>query len=126
MPAQLTLTLASRPATVRQMRNVAAELAEAVRLPEEMVYDVRLAVSEAVTNAVRHGSVAGAAIVMEAISRPGRLQIIIRDGGPEAQAEINHGLGLGLPIMNAMASDVQIDRAAGGTVVTLTFHRPGH
>jgi anti-sigma regulatory factor (Ser/Thr protein kinase) len=125
MPDELEMRLAAVPASARQMRNAAAAVAAAVGLAQDMVYDVRLAVSEAVTNSVRHGSVAGADIVMEVLSAPGWVRITIRDGGPEAGTEIDHGLGLGLPIMTAVANDLKFDRAASGTVVTMTFSAPG-
>jgi anti-sigma regulatory factor (Ser/Thr protein kinase) len=122
--AELELALPSLPAAVRPMRNAAAELAEAAGFPEKLVYDVRLAVSEAVTNSVRHGSPVGAEIVMSVSSGPGRLTISIRDQGPDAGSESNPGLGLGFPIMSAVATDLQVAQLERGTVVTMIFSWP--
>ncbi len=119
------MTLPSAPAAARQMRNAAAELAERAGLPDGLIDDIRLAVSEAVTNSVRHGSSAGAEIVMLAALESGRLTISIRDEGPDTLSERNPGLGLGFPIMSAVASDLQVVQVARGTVVTMTFSWTG-
>ena len=121
MPSDLELSLPSRPATVPRMRNAAAELAEAAGVPERLVDDIRLAVSEAVTNSVRHGSAAGAEILMRVTLAPGRLTISVSDRGAGAQARDSDGLGLGIPIMTAVASHVKVAHAAHGRIVTMTF-----
>src|SRR5919204_2314249 len=48
------LTLPARPENVSVIRHVLGAFAEALRLPDELVEDLRLAVTEACTNVVRH------------------------------------------------------------------------
>ncbi len=121
----LEMALPSAPAAARQMRNAVAELAAEAGLPDRMVDDIRLAVSEAVTNSVRYGSSAGAEIVMLAALESNSLTITISDQGTEAANESDPGLGLGLMIMSAVASHVEVAQVARGTVVTLTFSWDG-
>lgn len=117
----LELTLTSAPAAARQMRNAAAELAEEAGIPASLVDDIKLAVSEAVTNSVRHGSMEGAEITMLVVLESGRLTISISDQGPDVDSADNPGLGLGFPIMSAVATDLHVAQLARGTVVTMTF-----
>src|SRR3954447_26680642 len=52
--ADVKLTLPARPENVSVIRHVLGAFAEALRLPDELVEDLRLAVTEACTNVVRH------------------------------------------------------------------------
>jgi serine/threonine-protein kinase RsbW len=124
VPDDLMLSLPAVATSARQMRNAAAELAAAAGMPAAMVDDVKLAVSEAVTNSVRHGSAAGAEVQMQAIVKPGRLEITIADQGPGHAHARDQGLGLGLPIMTAVATDLHVAQAETGTTVTMTFAWP--
>ena len=48
------LILPARPENVSVIRHVLGAFAEAMRLPDDLVEDLRLAVTEACTNVVRH------------------------------------------------------------------------
>src|SRR6476661_7583430 len=48
------LTLPARPENVSVIRHVLGAFAESLRLPDDLVEDLRLAVTEACTNVVRH------------------------------------------------------------------------
>src|SRR5919112_942201 len=63
------LTLPARPENVAVVRHVLGAFAEALRLPDGLVEDLRLAVTEACTNVVRHAYTPGA---------PGPVEISIR------------------------------------------------
>src|ERR671919_2956064 len=52
--SDVKLTLPARPENVSVIRHVLGAFAEALRLPDELVEDLRLAVTEACTNVVRH------------------------------------------------------------------------
>src|SRR5919199_5329183 len=57
MPGQrsdVRLTLPSRPENVAVIRHMLGAFAETLRLPPDLVEDMRLAVTEACTNVVRH------------------------------------------------------------------------
>jgi stage II sporulation protein AB (anti-sigma F factor) len=85
---------------------------------------VRLVVSEAVSNAIRHAYPAGegAVHVMAAVAG-GELWVLVVDDGPGLQAESpNPGLGLGLQIMERMTDGFTIaERACGGLEARLQF-----
>ena len=63
--SDVRLTLPARPENVAVIRHVLGAFAEALRLPDDLVEDMRLAVTEACTNVVRHAYADGPA-------RPGR------------------------------------------------------
>jgi anti-sigma regulatory factor (Ser/Thr protein kinase) len=88
-------------------------------------YDVRLGVTEALTNAVRHAYRAEAKgdIELEAVVQDAELHVIIRDFGTGPTVQVSSaGVGLGLPLMASVARRVVIDVEAGrGTEVHLTF-----
>src|SRR3954453_18654758 len=63
------LTLPARPENVSVIRHVLGAFAESLRLPDELVEDLRLAVTEACTNVVRHAYPP---------ERPGPVEISVR------------------------------------------------
>src|SRR3954451_17251069 len=54
MSSDVRLTLPARPENVSVIRHVLGAFAEALLLPDELIEDLRLAVTEACTNVVRH------------------------------------------------------------------------
>jgi anti-sigma regulatory factor (Ser/Thr protein kinase) len=104
------------------MRNAVGSLARAAGLNDEKIEDVRLAVSEAATNAVQHGGAAGAEMSVQAGVVRGELRISISDegGGMRARAD-SPGLGLGLPIIAAITDRLEVASNGKGTTVTIVF-----
>src|ERR1041384_5400605 len=91
--AQLTnstdvkLTLPARPENVSVIRHVLGAFAEASRLPDDLVEDLRLAVTEACTNVVRHASPADV---------PGPVEIAIVPTDDFVSVVVSdHGRGIG-------------------------------
>jgi serine/threonine-protein kinase RsbW len=88
-------------------------------------YDVRLGVTEALTNAVRHAYRVDEKgdIELEAVVQDAELHVIIRDFGTGPTVQVSSaGVGLGLPLMASVARRVVIDVESGrGTEVRLTF-----
>jgi anti-sigma regulatory factor (Ser/Thr protein kinase) len=92
---------------------------------------IRLAASEAVTNAVMHayrrGQVASrndsAAIHVTASYVAGEVWVLIADGGTGLRARRKSpGLGLGLALIAQLADDLQIlSRSTGGTELRMCF-----
>jgi len=99
-----------------------AALAERHGATDEQVNDIRLLVSEAVTNAARHaypGST-GTVTAMAAVSA-GRLTILVSDDGvgPRGQSG-DPGAGWGWPLMAALSERFTIRRRSnGGTEVEM-------
>jgi len=129
--ADVRLSLPARPENVAVIRHVLGAFAEALRIPPEQVEDMRLAITEACTNVVRH------AYYLE--SEPGPIDVIIRpDGerlhlivsdrgegiGPSPDAD---GPGLGLPLIAALADSVEIQPGpTRGSRLSMSFTRRPH
>jgi serine/threonine-protein kinase RsbW len=134
LPPQETdvkLTLPARAENVAVIRHVLGAFAEALRLPDALVEDLRLAVTEACTNAVRHAYEPDMPGPVEVLIRPRgdvvRVVVADRGRGIGTSADIS-GPGLGLPLIAAIADDVDLQaQPGGGSRVAMTFarHRPG-
>jgi anti-sigma regulatory factor (Ser/Thr protein kinase) len=99
-------------------------VAHVLGMPEDVTQDVRLAVTEACTNVVRHAYEEGEGAI-EVIARPrgGSLEIVIADEGrgmgPSPDTD---GPGLGLPLISALAETVELRRgSSGGSRVAMSF-----
>jgi anti-sigma regulatory factor (Ser/Thr protein kinase) len=90
---------------------------------------IALAVSEALTNAVRHayiGRAPGEVRVSATLEDDGRIAVIVSDDGAGMIPRTKDvHLGLGLRLISYMADDVTISRGglAGGTTVAMRFAR---
>jgi serine/threonine-protein kinase RsbW len=88
---------------------------------------VRLAVTEAVTNAVKHAypETTGAFHVTAAVTG-GELWVLVADDGCGYQTPSRHpGLGCGLTIIAQLSEEYVItERATGGTEVRMPFRIP--
>ena len=97
-----------------------------MRLDDRTVENLRLAVTEACTNVVRHayGGEEGPIEVCVS-SRAGDVTVEIRDHGSGIQPTTNpDSLGIGLPLIAGVCDGLRIARAAdGANVVAMTFLR---
>lgn len=85
---------------------------------------IRLAVSEAVTNAVLHAySEPGGTINVSASYLPDEFWLLVSDDGEGLRAgRDSRGLGLGLAVIAQLADELQIvSRASGGTQLQMRF-----
>lgn len=90
----------------------------------ERIEAVRLAVSEAVTNAVLHAyRSAGGTVQVTAWFVPGELWVLVADDGDGLRVRRERrGLGLGLALIAQMADEFAIlSRSAGGTELRMQF-----
>jgi anti-sigma regulatory factor (Ser/Thr protein kinase) len=123
--SDVRLNLPARPENVAVVRHVLGAFAEALHLPLEVVEDMRLAVTEACTNVVRHAYDG---------TDPGELEIIIRPDGDVLDVIVaDHGRGigpstdtagpgLGLPLIAALADSLEIQHAPrAGSRLAMTF-----
>jgi anti-sigma regulatory factor (Ser/Thr protein kinase) len=128
MPHGFAATYEATPASVSLVRNRLASLARDCGLAEREVGDVRLAVSEAATNALVHGARergANATITVEAQVGGGELVIGIGDDGPGMRPRPDSpGLGLGLPLIASVARRMEILEGRPGTHVRMVFGCP--
>ena len=121
------LTLPARPENVSVIRHVLGAFAEALRLPDPVVEDMRLAVTEACTNVIRHAYADGKPGPVEIVIRPvgDMLQVIVSDQGRGlGPSEDTSGPGLGLPLIAALTHSLEIDRASSsGSRLQMSFRR---
>jgi serine/threonine-protein kinase RsbW len=124
-PCDVYLSVSAHAENVVLVRHVVGALAEAARLSPARVEDVRLAITEACTNVVRHAYPDGAGpLVVSATTGPDRtLTVVIRDDGAGIRPHPHpDGRGLGLPLMAATAQEFEIDRTRTcGTQVRMLF-----
>jgi anti-sigma regulatory factor (Ser/Thr protein kinase) len=113
-------------------RRAVADYCNAGGMPERFVDDVKLVVTEAVTNVVKHAydasSTAERAFDLHACVEPGALLVSVTDRGRGIGARsANPGLGLGLRLALQLAGGVQTRDAGvnGGTRLKLRFALPG-
>lgn len=121
------MSVPGTPEAVAEIRTAVCRFAQSCGLLEDKVEAVKLAVSEAVTNAVVHGysDHAGQITVVAELQASGALRVVIGDRGrgmlPHRDSD---GLGLGVPIMTTLADHVDIASPThqGGTEVHMHFH----
>jgi anti-sigma regulatory factor (Ser/Thr protein kinase) len=127
--SDVKLTLPARPENVAVVRHVLGAFAESMRLPDELIEDLRLAVTEACTNVVRHAYPDGAPGAVEISVEPEfeEVRVIVADYGRGiGTSSDTSGPGLGLPLIAAIASTVDLQSSPGaGSRVTMTFARRG-
>jgi len=112
MNSDVRLTLPARPENIAVIRHVLGAFAEALKLPAELVEDMRLAVTEACTNVVRHAYHDGAPGPIDVLIRPtgDQLELVVADEGAGIGPSPDlAGPGLGLPLIAALADHVEIE-----------------
>jgi len=122
----IRLTLPARPENIAVVRHVLDALAEALALPEAVMADVRLAVTEACTNVVRHAYTDGrGAIDVVARPRGDALEVIVADSGRGLEPSPDTGgPGLGLPLIAALTDTLEIEHdASAGSRLVMSFRR---
>jgi len=123
------LTLPARPENVSVIRHVLGAFAEALQLPDDLVEDLRLAVTEACTNVVRHAYPPDQDGPVEISIQPLEeyVTVVVSDRGRGiGTSSDTTGPGLGLPLIAAIADDVELQPVpGGGSRVAMTFSRQG-
>jgi PAS domain S-box-containing protein len=113
---------------VSRGRRFLAEVAAEAGFSEERVFDITVACSEAMANAIEHSPVKGG-VAVRAITYPDRLEVEI-EGPGEFQApdrlKDRGNRGLGLPLMAKLSDHLALfSGPQGQTFVSLTFYKPG-
>ncbi|HWN72636.1 MAG TPA: ATP-binding protein [Solirubrobacterales bacterium] len=121
--SQIKLSFPSEPASVTELRHRAAAFAAEQGADDRLVADVNLAVSEAVTNAVKYASKDDEAGTLEFVaSAVGRwLELRLTDKGESFGKGSPDGLGLGLTIIARLCDDLKIVQEGKGTSVLMRF-----
>jgi serine/threonine-protein kinase RsbW len=123
--SDVRLSLPARPENIPVIRHVLGAFAEALQLPPDVVEDMRLAVTEACSNVVRHAYDDGEQGPIDVLVRPDgdRLEVIVSDRGrgmgPSPDIE---GPGLGLPLIAALAESLEVqDAPVRGNRLRMSF-----
>lgn len=112
------------PESVASIRQAVSAVARDCGLSPERVHEVRLAVSEAVSNAIVHAYAGdGGEIIVDARQEAGELVVTVGDrGGGVVPRPDSPGLGLGLPLIVALTSRMEISNQDDGpTEVVMAF-----
>lgn len=135
------LDLPAKPEVVAVARLVVGALAAADEaFSEDRAADLRLAVSEACTNAIQaqrrgaDGSNAIGPINLRFELTPGCIEVTVEDHGggfdpgeltshPEVTdpERLHHERGLGIPLLQFLSDDVEFKPTDDGTIVAMTF-----
>jgi anti-sigma regulatory factor (Ser/Thr protein kinase) len=121
----LTETYDAEPSSVGRARIALADFAAGAGASPSLIDSVRLATSEAMTNAVLHAYRGQTgSIYVSAAAVAGELWILISDDGCGLEPRTDRpGLGLGLGLISQVSDDLQIvPRATGGTEVRIRFN----
>ena len=125
MSSDVRLTLPARPENVAVIRHVLGAFAEALQLPADLVEDMRLAVTEACTNVVRHAYDEDEPGPIDVVIRPNgdRLDLIVSDYGRGIGPSPDlAGPGLGLPLIAALADAVELEHGPSrGSRLAMSF-----
>ena len=120
----LVLTLPARAENVAVVRHAFGGLGDALDVDDQVLADVKLAVTEACTNVVVHAYPDGdGPMEIAADLLDGRLAVAVRDEGrgmlPRPDSP---GLGLGLPLIATLAETLELGRSSDNrTEVRMTF-----
>ena len=117
------------PEAVGYLRAAACNFASAAGIEDPPLADARIALSEALTNAVVHSYRevdAPGAVAVTATVDDGTLWLVITDNGCGFKPrQDSPGLGLGLPIIAALADTFDIlPVTPTGTAIHMTFDNP--
>jgi serine/threonine-protein kinase RsbW len=124
--ATVHLSLPAVPENVAVVRHMMLAFGDTLDLPGRVVEDVRLAVTEACTNVVRHAYDDDDGLMdIHIRPYPDRLDIEVADTGRGIGTSTDRdGPGFGLPMMATLADTLEIDRTTkSGSRVAMSFSR---
>lgn len=135
---RVELSIPSNPIFERVVRASAAEVGNAFGFTAERVEDLKLAISEAVNNAIEHGNHREADKLVDVVFEIDgeKLEIRISDQGEgageldlspqivdEQNLEQGHLRGFGMYLIGALVDDLEVSSSQRGTVLTLRLYR---
>jgi anti-sigma regulatory factor (Ser/Thr protein kinase) len=118
------LMVPAHPQNVALVRRMLECVGDTLGMPDRVVSDVRLAVTEACTNVVRHAYEEGEGTI-DVVVRPRAegFEVVISDEGRGmGTSPDSEGPGLGLPLISALADSVELGPGRhGGSRLAMTF-----
>jgi anti-anti-sigma factor len=125
------MSLPASAATLAEIRTSVCDVLAPLCISEGTMFDIRVAVGEALANAIRHGSPRGASdsISIEVTAYPDRVSIQVTDSGNGFDGstlrseDLYASSGRGVMFMRALMDTVEFASCTdGGTAVTLVKH----
>ncbi len=135
MEEEIILTIPIRPNIELAVSRLASSIAEAMRLDENKVDEVKLALIEACLNAFEHSKSKDRKVHIKFKMTDDRLEIIIKDYGvgfdpskieePKIEEKLKSSSkrGWGLKIMRSLMDTVEINSHKEGTMIIMTKKR---
>ncbi len=132
-PSPVRLSLPAHARNIAVVRRALEAIAEELALPRRLIEDMRLAVTEACTNVVRHAygpAEAGApsAMRVELLPQSQGMRVVVEDQGRGlAPSPDLRGPGLGLPLIAALTAELEVSHGAderGSRIAMLFAPRP--
>jgi serine/threonine-protein kinase RsbW len=135
---RVLVNIPSNPIFERVVRASANEVGQAIGLTPERIEDLKLAVSEAVNNAIDHGNQREATKLVEVIFAldQEKLEVHIRDEGVGVERvdfsrkiveeqNLDGGMhrGFGMYLISALVDDCEVNSSQHGTIMTLRLYR---
>jgi serine/threonine-protein kinase RsbW len=118
------LTIPARPEYITLGRLALTAIAGVRPLSDETLHDLKLALTEACTNSVKHAYADGGEGIVDILYElePDRLAVEVGDAGPGFEPGDGNGLdgddlsegGLGIEIIRAVTDEVEIAEREGG------------
>jgi serine/threonine-protein kinase RsbW len=125
-PVVRQLTLQPHLSEVGRARRLLRDIGECGGLSKDRVFDVTVACSEALANAIEHGA-SQEETRLTASLYPDRLEVQVEGSGEFRPPSCTHARshrGLGLPLMAYLSDHLALHSGPqGGTLVSMTFYR---
>lgn len=128
----VTLTIPARTEYLILVRLALAGIAREVPVDSSTLADLKLAVTEACGNAVRHAAPAGDGVVhVRYAVEDDAIEIRVEDDGPGMPTTVTRGLssvelsesGMGLAIIDALVDEFEVGHGAHGRGTTVRMRR---
>jgi anti-sigma regulatory factor (Ser/Thr protein kinase) len=116
----LELTVPAAPESLPVLRAELERWLDAAAVPDVDARDIVLATWEAGANAIEHaGGGEDAVVRVDAVLSGDRVRIGVVDRGGWKEPEVRHDRGLGLRLIEALMTSVDVDRGPEGTRVVM-------
>jgi anti-sigma regulatory factor (Ser/Thr protein kinase) len=124
MAVDLRQSYGASPENVSCVRQLVGEYARSLGASDERAREIKVAVTEAASNAARH-AYPGSRGELELDAHPTEtgVEVVVRDDGcGYTRRSATPGGGYGIPLMRALADEVTLsERPEGGTEVRMSF-----
>jgi serine phosphatase RsbU (regulator of sigma subunit)/anti-sigma regulatory factor (Ser/Thr protein kinase) len=118
--APLELTIPSDPESLPYLRGELERWLDSAAVPDVDARDILLAAWEAGANAIEHADAGeGAFVQFDAALSGDRVRIGVVDRGRWKEPEARHDRGLGLRLIEALMTTVDVERGPGGTRIVM-------